>query len=157
MSLHLVKGNVVTAVMNQEIDYLLNQVNGQDVYGAGIAREIGDKLPRAKQAYHAKIRNFKKLGIEAPYGLVWKESGVIHLLGQREYGRDKRYTNYGALAKGFEGLRYLPFEKPISECVLGIPHGLGCGLGGGDWEVVLELIEHCVVPYWKDVYIYELP
>ena len=127
------------------------------MYGAGIALEIGNKVPDAKKAYLTKYKRFCDMKQEMPLGMIWQQSGVIHLVGQHDYERDgKRHTNYGAVAKGFNNTQHLPLTKPQTDSILGIPKGFGCGLSGAEWDIMLELIEQCLAPHWRAIYIFEL-
>jgi hypothetical protein len=48
------------------------------------------------------------------------------------------YTNYDALKSGLENVEQFASTYGFS---VAIPHGIGCGLGGGDWQgVVLPMI-----------------
>ena len=64
---------------------------------------------------------------------------MCNLFSQNYYGRDgRRYTSYDAIDTGLRHLwdQLEPFHG-------GLHHPLfGCGLGGGDWNVVKAIIEH---------------
>lgn len=157
-----VKGNAVDALINGEIDFLINQVNCQNKYASGIAKEIGEKIPTAKQAYHDYCEHHK-VNKDKLLGGAIMHSNVIHIFGQQYYGRDgDRYTNYGALANGLAGVYDIMEQYTIwseewrpSDAIIGIPDMIGCGLGGADREIVLELIEH-LLSWVKEVRIYSL-
>jgi hypothetical protein len=147
------KGNAVSALIDGEIDYLLNCVNCQGRYASGIAKEIRERIPSAYRRYEDFCRQYKgrMLG-----DLAIDYSGVVHLAAQEFYGYDKkRYVNYGALSsclfkfKDCTKFRYC--SLPVK---LGIPYGICSGLAGGDWNIVLELIEFILKDF--DVIIYEL-
>src|SRR5690606_37955884 len=76
---------------------------------------------------------------------------VVNLYAQRFYGEGQRHLNYGALAQGLHWL-CRRFDKGLS---IGFPYKMGSDRAGGDWEIVLEMIEF----YFKDhdVKIYRLP
>ena len=157
-NIKFVKGNAVDALLNGEIDFLLNQVNCQGVYASGIAKEIGGRIPDAKEEYHSYINHPYVNRNQILGDVVVTESGVVHIFSQEFYGRGgKRYTNYGALAKGLSNLLFRVYYNTTTKCdtVIGIPDMIGCGLGGGDREIVLELIEH-LLSWAKEVRIYQL-
>lgn len=153
-NIKFVKGNAVDALLNGEIDFLLNQVNCRNKYASGIAKEIGEKIPEAKKAYHDWCSKRNDL-----LGDIICIEGVIHIFGQEFYGRDgKRYTNYGALARGIADIeQYVLYHTDWrqTDAIIGIPDMIGCGLGGADREIVLELIEH-LLSWAKEVRIYSL-
>ena len=70
----------------------------------------------------------------------------------KTYGRDKRYTNYAALTAAlFRAMK----ENP--RATFRIPYGLGCGLAGGDWETVLDIIKEISDTWNVNVEIWVLP
>lgn len=160
-----VKGNVVDALLNNEVDYLIHCCNAQGKYASGVAGEIRQRIPEAYEAYMELYNTWTSRGNrDIPLGdFNISGSRVINLVGQRYYGRDnKRYVNYGALAQGFSGIEEcfrmdltgedVPYPENIT---LGLPK-IGAGLAGGDWEVIEELIEFLLVPYFKEIRIYTL-
>jgi O-acetyl-ADP-ribose deacetylase (regulator of RNase III) len=51
MSVKFKKGNAVSALIDGEVDYLLNCVNCQGKYASGIAKEIRERIPSAYRRY----------------------------------------------------------------------------------------------------------
>jgi len=153
------KGNAIDALKSGEIDYLIHQCNSKGVMGAGIAKEIKARVPEAFAAYKNEYVFFsERFGRNLPLGSCTTGGGVINLVAQTDFGNGGRYTNYGALASAFcslfNGVQDFDLRQP-SNLVIGVPKYIGCGLGGGDWDVVLELIKHCLT-WCKQVIIYEL-
>lgn len=60
---------------------------------------------------------------------------VANIFGQLSYGTEKRQTNYVALACAIFQLM-----KDMPHCTIRIPYRMGCGLAGGDWDKVLNII-----------------
>lgn len=152
------KGNVIDALLNGEVDYLLHCCNAQGKYASGVAGEIRRRIPEAYEAYMNQYDWYKAYGNNSiPLGVLTIKFGVINLVGQKYYGNDgKRYVNYGALSEGFSRVGKEYYCNNLEDKVIGIPDMIGCGLAGGDREIVLELIEHCLAPYCKEVVIYQL-
>jgi hypothetical protein len=66
---------------------------------------------------------------------------VANLFGQEYYGTGVRYTEYEALRSSFVRLKNWLLENITKEhIILSVPHKIGCGLAGGDWNVVSEII-----------------
>ena len=142
------KGNAVSALIDGEINYLLNCVNCQGKYASGIAKEIRERIPSAYRRYEDFYR-WKKGRMLGDFAIDG-ESGVVHLAAQEFYGYSQgRYVNYGALASCL-----IKFRDCDTHTKIGIPYGICSGLAGGDWNIVLELIEFILKDY--DVVIYEL-
>jgi hypothetical protein len=74
------------------------------------------------------------------------------MYSQRSYGYDgKCYTSYKAFRFILNELK-----KDIStDCTIGFPKGIGCGLGGGNWAVISKMIEE-ILGESHEVYIFEL-
>lgn len=156
-----VKGNAVSALLEGKIDYLLHQCNCHGVMGSGIAKEIRERIPEAYEKY---ILHCESIEEEHRLGSFCVGGNVINMLSQQNFGKDgSRFTHYGAMAhvmnqlkKYFNILNKLDDTKQTKDIIIGLPKYIGCGLGGGDWEAVEELIDFLLVPYFKEVVIYEL-
>ena len=74
------------------------------------------------------------------------------MFGQYGYGNDKQYTDYKALEESLENMLFLirPFKKSIA-----LPYKLGCGLAGGDWNIVYKIIEKVFEDYDVTIYNFE--
>lgn len=148
------KGNLVTALLEGDVDVLLHQANCQNTMGSGIAKEIRERLPDAYTAdtkAHQHGKNCLGSYSIGLYGTMSNSRHIINLYGQDFYGnRDKGLpdTQYWALFKAMSTIKDKLKGKRV-----GIPKRIGCGLGGGDWDLVLHFL---VVEYGDlDVYIYE--
>jgi len=132
-----------------------HQVNCMGVMGAGLALSIRKAYPQAYDDYkeaHSKSRLFlgniivSEISTEPPFF-------IMHMCGQHLYGREGQYTNYKALEiclkkiHKFRDVHYGAFGKygtfggmlPIY-----FPYRIGCGLAGGNWKTVLEIIERII-------------
>ena len=127
---------------------IVHQVNCQGVMGAGLAKAIGKRWPKVKAAYLNKVAQSRQYN-EPLLGdafLVYADKGkstdliIANLFGQDRYGRDRCCTDYNALETALCSLddwnTGQAYKLPIY-----LPYGLGCGLAGGDWEIVRSLIE----------------
>lgn len=148
MAITYKKGNAVSALIDGEINLLLNCVNCQGKYASGIAKEIRERIPSAYEDYMEFYQHHKGKMLGNVY---WHMSRVVHIAAQEYYGYDKkRYVNYGALGVALSQIRTFV----LNGADIGIPHGMCCGLAGGDWEIVLEMIEFFLKDF--NVIIYEL-
>ena len=129
MSIKIIKKSVLDATT----DYICHQVNCCGVMGAGLAKSIREKYPEVYQKYrYACLHTDKDL-----LGCVQIIGKVVNIFGQRSYGRNIRQTDYEALKTAFTKLHNkLPIDKSLA-----FPYGFGCGLAGGEWKIVYELIE----------------
>jgi len=155
--MYIVRGNVVDALLNKEIDFLLHCCNAQGKYASGIAGEIRQKIPTAYNVYMNSINTIPE---SKCLGTISVEKGVVNIIGQKYYGyAGMRYVNYGALAKAFNDLFYVVQDyslKQPKDISIGIPHLIGHGLAGGDKLVIMELIEHCLCSWCDNVILYKI-
>ena len=115
---------------------LLHVVNCQGVMGSGIAKEIKERIPSAYEDYRESYTtdNLKLGKITDSDG---DDPWVINMAAQEFYGTDERHLNYGALAAC---LGQINLEIPLPKRVI-VPYLMGCGLAGGDWEIVEEMLD----------------
>lgn len=117
---------------------ICHQVNCQGVMNAGLAKDIAKRWPEVKRDYEAICMEsgYKQLLGNYIFTPI-EEGGIVSIFGQVYYGRDKNrcYTSYGALAHAFHLIHDCLHVKKIA-----IPYGIGCGLAGGDLDVVMKII-----------------
>jgi O-acetyl-ADP-ribose deacetylase (regulator of RNase III) len=130
----IVEGDLVAMALNGEFDVITHGCNCYNNMGAGIADTIGDVFPQALLA-----DQFTMLGDPDKMGTYSsaKEKGVIivNAYTQYKYGRDKMHTDYDAIRSVFRLIK-----KDFSGMRIGYPR-IGCGLGGGDWDIVSKIID----------------
>lgn len=121
--------------------------------GAGVALAIKNAFPNVYSEYkaHLKHKNYEKLGDMQPVEVVYG-CYVCNLYGQLEYGRTNNQTNYNALKGCFKQLQDFALSKGITEVAM--PFGIGCGLAGGNWDIVYSMIEDIFTKV--DVKLYKL-
>ena len=153
--IHYVKGNL----LDSNCDYICHQVNCQGVMGSGIARQIRERWPWVFTSYHAYCNRYKNEG-KSPLGTIWgvaidhdnrSQQWVVNMFSQETFGYyGGRFTSYDAFAKCLERMR----DNLHKDKTIGFPKNIGCGLGGGNWNVISALIEE-ILGETHDVYIYE--
>ena len=121
---------------------ICHQCNFHGVMGAGIAYAIQDQLftpeQYAKYAELCQTKGSSLLGtnqyIVCPNGLI-----VANMFCQNSTMRrlDPCLTNYVAMRTCFMDLRREAEERHLPVC---IPGYIGCGIAGGDWERVKDII-----------------
>lgn len=150
------KGNILDATE----DIIVQQVNCKGVMGAGLAKAILNKYPNVKKEYQS-FRNFnlnKGLTDKDLLGLVnyvrVSDGKVIaNVFGQINIKKNRFdktvYTKTEALARGLTEVKEL--SKQLNKSVA-IPYGMGCGLAGGDWNIISELIDSIFSDYNVTIY-----
>ena len=151
------KGNLIDALLTREINCLIHQANCYHTFGGGIAKEIAQRIPSAYEADLLTPLGESKLG-DGSVAELGPNKCVVNLYSQGGVSNTKRMTNYGALALGLTKIAD-GFAKTLQEadgsCVIGMPR-IGCGLGGGDWEIVSEIIEFAFRNFKGKVVVYDL-
>lgn len=132
-----VKGNLVDAFLNKDLNIIMHGCNCFNNMGAGIAKEIKERVP---QAYREDLRTIK--GDKSKLGTYSKATTfygtIINAYTQYHYGRPKQgkecLLEYDALEQIF-----ININKEYPNTTIGIPF-IGCGLAGGDWDKVKDII-----------------
>lgn len=158
-------------ILKSNADFIIHQTNCLGKMGAGLAFKIAKFCPSHYSDYVHLCDNHKDNPKEllGKYLITYNNMGIVMegtknnivaLFGQLGYGRDKQYTDYAALEKAF-GSFINNLEKSKKEYnyteieTVAIPYKLGCGLGGGDWSVVENIIKKYDSPL-IDIQIWEL-
>lgn len=146
-----VKGNL----LGSSCDYICHQVNCQGVMGAGLAGQIRTHWPEVYEEYKTLCDEHKENKKELLGWILLTETRdtntkVLSLFAQEAYGRKGRYTSYDAFWMCLGGI--LKLLQPGD--TIAFPRGIGCGLGGANWQVIRTMIDEVFQNY--EVYIYEL-
>ncbi|MBU8727087.1 MULTISPECIES: macro domain-containing protein [Bacillus] len=131
-----VDGNILEA----SEDIICHQVNCKGVMGAGLAKQIKSKYPNVYKEY-------KQLCTEQVDDLLSSvqlistndRKTIANLFAQTGYGRKRMQTDYDALRSCLQSLKDTVTHS--NQTSIAIPYGIGCGLAGGDWTIVEEMIE----------------
>lgn len=151
-------------ILNITEGIICQQVNCMGVMRSGLAKQIRDKYPKVYYRYveflKDKGKKVVKIG-ENVRGLkvveetnkdylgrvqfvdVKKNLCVVNMFAQYEYGRLKQvYTEYDHFDQCLINmLTTIVNNKYLEELPIYFPYKIGCGLGGGDWNIIFKLIE----------------
>lgn len=147
-----VTGDILSPNSNpQEAVAVCHQVNCEGLMGAGLALQVRRLFPRAFDAYRNCCDELGRscLGMTQCYVALEPYNYVlVNLFGQEGYGKYVQRTDYAAVEKALGSV-----NKMFRNCTVRIPYHMGCGLGGGDWNIVLSLVEStltdCHVQIWR--------
>lgn len=135
--IEVVQGCLVKA-LGTHVGAIAHQCNCFCSFGKGLALTIKKQYP---EAY--KVDRTTAYGDKSKLGSFTKASvpgrGVVYnLYGQYKYNSKQQQTHY----KSLENALLLACEdcRRLGITSLGLPYGIGCGLGGGDWGVVSGII-----------------
>ena len=124
---------------------IVHGCNAQGVMGSGVAKQLRAKYPDIFLAYINHLDTYKGLDVN-PLGSVSfsRINGsllVANAITQEFYGRDgELYVSYIALIECLKSVA--EFVTARRNMPVHIPYLIGAGLGGGDEEKIIRIIEN---------------
>ena len=122
------------------IDIIAHQTNCVGVMGAGIALQIKKQLLTAGE-YEKYVSSCKQQGsdllgktqlLEAPDGRI-----IANCFGENVPTGKGKDTDYDALMHAVAKVRNYAKSAGLT---VGVPGMMGCGLAGGDWRIVRDML-----------------
>ena len=126
---------------------LIHQTNCVNKMASGVAKAIFTKWPNVKSEYHGFCEGTSPNDLIGNVQHVVTSGPVVfNVFSQYNRGRDgKLYTNYTAVKAGFYNvlakLDYIFWNEDDNGGNIALPYLYGCGLGGGEWSVVSNIID----------------
>lgn len=134
-------------ILSNTSGIIVHGCNAAGVMGSGIAKQIKDMYPAAYARYKQEEQfSGLKLGTYITCCVIPEvnnELFIVNMITQQRYGKDgKKYVSYDAIDEGFTklfaelettGIQNLPVRFPA----------IGAGLGGGNLDVILSIIQSC--------------
>ena len=150
-------------LLKSECDIICHQVNEYGVMGAGIAKQIKEKYPKAFADYTKAItgENLPLIALsKQPDGIV-----VANMFTQRNGKTDLELLHNAVVLLSmqiidlfitklkFNEMTGVFFDRPFR---VGIPYKYGCGIAKGDWDEVWKIwagvfgeMENIDLEVWK--------
>lgn len=128
-------------VLQSDAQIICHQVNCLGVMGAGLALQIKNKYPSVFFNYTAFVNStHDKTRLLGTTLFEHTEDGKIiaNIFAQYGVSRTERMTHYGNLKDGLNYVKQYAIDHQLK--TIAIPYKIGCGLGGGDWKIVKEII-----------------
>ena len=133
--IEIIQGNL----LDSDCNVICHQCNCVGKMGAGIALEIRKRFPKAYEAFMDDYRTGKN--ILGNIGYTIDSKMVINMYSQNDiYPRGIRHTDYDAFRQCCEKIKFV-LSKVQDKVRIGFPYGIGCGLAGGDWNIVSQILE----------------
>lgn len=130
-------------ILNSKDDAIVNPVNCKGVMGAGLAKEIKERYPKAYSDYRILCKNERiRPGI-----VTYTEENGKYILAfpTKDHWKDPSKMEY--IESGLESL--VEVIKRLQLTSIAIP-ALGCGLGGLEWCNVRKKIEMVLTHHFSD-------
>lgn len=157
------KGNL----LESGCDIVCHQVNCKGVMGSGIAKQIKDKWPKVHEDYCFNIErmyngDFASRSSDLLGMITWTEVEkgryIMNFFSQDKFlPRGVCHTDYEAFTDCCRTLKKFITEYNLdrSNTIIGFPYKIGCGLAGGNWDIVSAIIEREFEGYEVEIYEYE--
>lgn len=144
-----VQGNLIDMAERGEFDVIIHGANIHNTMGSGIAGEIRRRIPAMVEVdLLTTAGDIRKIGCfsMADTGFVSQTGNPdfytcmgINLYTQATIGRPGNNVDYAGLERGLYQLNLMFVDFEVQPKI-GIPK-IGAGLGGGNWEVIKDIIE----------------
>ena len=159
MKINYIKGDATEPlVIGDKYSVICHCCNALGAWGKGFVVPLGKKYPIAKEKYLELIKASKpedRLG-SVSFARASDKIIVANIIGQYyTYPRDGKIPlDYEALEKGFKFIIEI-FKMHKMPFTVHMPK-IGCGLAGGDWNRVEEIIKNTFINSNIEVYVYLL-
>lgn len=142
--------NIDGNLLDTDAELILHQVNCMGAMNSGVAKAIREKWKVVYLEYLAlvnssvygsekSINREKLLGCIQPVEVNEKQK-VVNLFAQLSYGYDgKQYTNYDAIRKCLRNVSRYCNDNNVK--TIALPWHMSCDRGGGDWDVLMDIIK----------------
>lgn len=138
-------------VLKSDERIIVHGCNCFNTMGSGIAKQIKKLFPNAYDEDQKTQKGDRtKLGRFSSALCADDSVVIVNAYTQYRYGRDKVHVNYDALRTAMSRICVDLPDVPIA-----MPK-IGCGLAGGDWEKVSEILEEVASKYNRTFHVYEL-
>lgn len=134
-------------LMNVTAGHIVHGCNAQGVMGSGVALAVKRKFPGAYEDYK-KLFDDNHLNLGNAYPYLANDNLVIwNAVTQNLYGTGIRQVSYDAVQTCFQDIN--DTINSGSDAVSNIPKEIhipmiGAARGGGNWEIIREIIEQTV-------------
>lgn len=128
-------------LLQVEAGIIGHQTNYYGVMGAGVALAIRENLLPDQEfaAYQALCSEYHKELLGTVQMLPLADGRFVANIFSQGDGTDDGYlTDYDAMKKALTELRE---QAATRETSVALPAGMGCGIAGGDWSIVEDIIQ----------------
>jgi len=129
------------------------------VMDRGLALEVKTRFPHVYDSYYhychmTTPENIIGRVLLVPIDLTEKQC-IANCFAQRGFSTEQRMTDYDAMKACLQEVADL--MQAYGKKTVAIPYKMGCGLDGGDWNVVRKIIVEVFQPTELFVEIWKLP
>ena len=150
-SVELLYGNLLD--FPNGITTIAHSCNVRNIMGAGIAKQIAERYPQEYEADYEFYNNeydedgqfihplgkFSKATVTGDF-LPNNNGTIYNLYTQANIGTHTRQVHYEYFWQALKNMHDDIISTHAEPQVLGLPYGISCGLAGGSWNIILEMI-----------------
>ena len=146
-------------LLTTDVDIIVHQVNCLGIMDTGVARQVREKYPEVNKAYCDLCQS-----VDSPSSLLGSiqviptldGKRICNLFGQVAIGRKQCMTEYDAVANALNQIKSYMEKNNLR--TVAFPKYIGCGLAGGNWDTMKDLIEatfedeaeiKCLIVAWE--------
>lgn len=138
-----INGDLIQLAKKGQFDVIVHGCNCYNTWGAGIALQMKSAFPQAWdvdrntiKGYERKLGKYTKATIDIQLESSIHQLTIVNAYTQLRPGVNLLQQNYKAIADCF-----VRIKREFSGKCFGIPL-IGCGLAGGEWDIVGEIIDN---------------
>lgn len=131
-----------------ESNIYINPINCVGTMGKGLALEFKNRYPETFNDYKIACNN-KKLDIGKLW--IWQNNDIC-IIGFPTKYHWKNQSKYEYIEEGLKALKIFLSTQP-NNAIVSIP-AIGCGCGGLEWNIVVELLEKYLSTSTQNINIY---
>lgn len=147
-----IQGNLLDIPADQlQNVYIVHQANCTSTYAKGLAAELFKKYP------YCNIYKDPTMKEKRVVGACLVTPPVVHLFGQHDPGKARSKMELSLREAQFRSALRMLDKLVAKDATLYFPHGIGCGLAGGDWDRYRSFIQNWAHSTGRTVYIIKLP
>lgn len=146
MKIEYIKGDLFTT----DHTVIAHGCNDKGVQGSGVAKIVRERFPNSYKKYNKYCESHGEVGGEVVF--VKENNKVIaNAITQHGFGGDgKRYVNYEWVAQCMQKINGMCEFYDVKHVAMPM---IGCGLGGGNADVIKAIIESEATNFTPVVYI----
>ena len=134
---------------------ILHGCNAKGVMGAGVALQIKEHFPLAYSSYRddymshgLNLGEIIVVPARSPFDAKMKY--ILNAVTQLSYGKDAKFVDYPTIKSVIQSVDCM--VQPLGIDSVAMPK-IGAGYGGGDWEIISQIIEENAKKFEPWVYI----
>jgi O-acetyl-ADP-ribose deacetylase (regulator of RNase III) len=134
---------IIGDILDIKKGLICHQTNTRGVAGAGLALQIRNMYPAWYKNYRENFEIYRYSLGECTYFYplgLGENFAICNMYAQDHYGSEKRQTNYYAFSQCLTEIK----KDFAARLQIYFPYKIGCGLAGGDWTIIQEMIETCL-------------